>query len=70
LVRRLDLAVEEHKKNENILLVQDQHIANLGKTLKEKDTTISTLSLKLSKKTDDSKEFCEEKNQLDEKLEK
>jgi hypothetical protein len=70
LVRRLDLAVEEHKKNEDILLVQDQHIANLGKTIEEKDNIISTLSLKLSKKTADSKEFCEEENQLEEKLEK
>jgi hypothetical protein len=64
------MAVEEHKKNENTLLVQDQHIANLGKTIDEKDTTISTLSLKLSKKAADTKEFCEDKNRLEENLDK
>lgn len=70
LVRRLDLAVEEHKKNEDTLLVQDQHIANLGKTINEKDTTITTLSLKLDKKTADANEYCNESNQLQENLEK
>lgn len=70
MVRRLDIAVEEHKKNEDTLIVQDQHIANLGKTMEEKDATITTLSLKLNKKTADTKEFCEEKNQLDDNLDK
>jgi hypothetical protein len=50
------LAVEEHKKNEDTLIVQDQHIANLGKTIDEKDTTITTLSLKLDKKAADANE--------------
>jgi len=70
LVRRLDLAVEEHKKNEDTLIVQDQHIANLGKTIDEKDTTITTLTLKLDKKTADANEYVAEKNKLDENLEK
>jgi len=69
LVRRLDLAVEEHKKNEDTLMIQDQHIANLGKTIDEKDTTINTLSLKLDKKTADTNEYVTEKNRLDENLE-
>jgi len=59
------LAVEEHKKNEDTLVVQDQHIANLGKTIDEKDTTITTLSLKLDKKTADANEYCNEKDQLE-----
>jgi len=62
--------VEEHKKNEDTLIVQDQHIANLGKTIDEKDTTITTLSLKLDKKTADIKEYCNEKTQLEENFEK
>jgi len=59
------LAVEEHKKNEDTLIVQDQHIANLGKTIDEKDTTITTLSLKLDKKAADANEYCNEKDQLE-----
>lgn len=62
--------MEEHKKNEDTLIVQDQHIANLGKTINEKDTTITTLSLKLDKKTADTNEYCNEKTQLEENFEK
>lgn len=64
------MAVEEHKKNEDTLIVQDQHIANLGKTINEKDTTITTLSLKLDKKTAETNEYCSEQTQLEENLEK
>lgn len=62
------MAEEEHRKNEDTLIVQDQHIANLGKTIDEKDTTITTLSLKLDKKTADANEYCNEKDQLESNL--